>query len=176
MSDDQARDARSLIERMDALDRDAADARSLIERMDALDRDAADARFLFERLHALDRHAKRDIDAVEDAHSRAILALLRTRTPGPFTLALVAGELERLWWPQAYRKRRRQDRDIARLWFADDLIRHLAVRYRKGGAADPRTQAEQDAAEVLGLSVEGLRKARYRKRRTGRRGCAEEGA
>jgi hypothetical protein len=129
-------------------------------------RDAADTRFRVERLLALDQDAKRDIDAVEDTYRRSLLALLRTRTPGPRTLALVAAELERLWWPQAYRKRRRQNRAAGRLLGADDLIDHLAADYRKRGVANPRTQAEQYAAEVLGLSVEGLRKARYRRRRT----------
>lgn len=133
---------------------------------DARTRDAADTRFLIERMYALDRDARRDDAAVADTYRRGVLDLLRTRTPGPRTLALVAGELERLWWPQAYRKRQRQG--DTRLAVADDLINNLAADYRKDGAADPRTQAEQDTAAALGLSVEGLRKARYRKRRARR--------
>jgi hypothetical protein len=130
-------------------------------------RNAADTRFLIKRMlaFALDPDRSRDSDAVADVSRRAVLDLLRTRTPGPRTLAMVAGELEQLWWPQT-RKQQRQSRDRVRLQFADEPINHLADDYRKSGAATPRTRAEQDAAEALGLSVEGLRKARYRKRRT----------
>jgi hypothetical protein len=75
-------------------------------------RDAADSRFIVERLQALltERH---DAKAAEDAYRRAILDLLRSGAVGPEKLRMTAGELERLWWPEAHKKRRRRDREQA---------------------------------------------------------------
>jgi hypothetical protein len=133
-------------------------------------RDIADNNFLIKQMRALDQSAQRDIKIVEDTHRRGILTLLRTRTPGPRTLAMVANELESLWWPKEYEKQHGKSNERARLAYADDLIRHLTADYRKAGIANPTTQAEQAAAEVVGLSVDGLRKARYRFRRARERG------
>jgi chorismate mutase len=57
------------------------------------------------------------------------------------------------------------------------LIMSLAAEYKARGVSNAVTEAEQDVAERFGLSVEGLRKKRYRYRKTlgmgrGKRGRA----
>jgi hypothetical protein len=132
---------------------------------DELERSLADSLFIRERLRALDADIKRDAKATEDAYRRIMLDLLRSRTPSRHTLNLVAGELERLWWPKAYKKQRRRGRKLARLSHADALQDYLADRYRKKGARDPRTRAEKLTARALGIGVAGLRQRRVRYRK-----------
>ncbi|MGO9682676.1 MAG: hypothetical protein ACLPTZ_08825 [Beijerinckiaceae bacterium] len=145
-------------------------------------RDAADGRFIGERLMALDKDAKRDVKAVEDAYRRATLDLLRGGTAGPLTLRLVAGELEMLWWPKAYKKQRQRSRERAYEQHAASLIDFLAgafaepeehrsdlidfLKAQPGGLdkRKTRTLAKQAAAKILGVGVEGLRKRRRRYR------------
>jgi hypothetical protein len=123
----------------------------------------ADGVFIRERLEALDPNTKRDPDAVKDAYHRAIVELLRSRTPSRRTLRQVAGELERLWWPS--KKRDRRSREQVFLWLVEDLTNCLADQYREQGVRNPRTRAEQDAAKAHGIGVAGLRRRRMRYRR-----------
>jgi hypothetical protein len=127
------------------------------------DKARADGAFIQERLRALDPNIKRDADAVNDAYHRAIVELLRTRTPSRRTLQQVAGELERLWWPS--KKRDRRSREQVFLWHAEDLTNYLADRCREQGARNPRTRAEHDVATAHGIGVAGLRQRRARYRR-----------
>jgi hypothetical protein len=125
-------------------------------------RDAADSCFIQERLRALDKTL--NDKATEDAYHRIILDLLRSRTPGPHTLRLVAGELERLWWPNEYKQHRRRSRAAAGFRVIEDLINYVASQHRQGERR-PRTEAEMVVAESFGIEVEGLRKRRYRYRK-----------
>jgi hypothetical protein len=126
-------------------------------------RDWADGLFIRERLQALDKAAKHHAKAGEDAYRRAIIDLLRTRTPGPHTLQQVAGELEELWWPKKY-KRRNSERAFFR--YTADLKHYLEAEYREQGMRAPATEAEKMTAKEVGLGVEALRrrKGRYKKR------------
>ena len=45
------------------------------------------------------------------------------------------------------------------------LIKSLAAEYKAKGIRNAKTEAEKDVAEFFGLSVEGLRKKRYRYRK-----------
>ena len=46
-----------------------------------------------------------------------------------------------------------------------EMIRSLAAQYKANGVRNAKTEAEKDVAEIFGLSVEGLRKKRYRYRK-----------
>jgi hypothetical protein len=129
-----------------------------------------DAQFICERLLKLNANAKRNIAETEDDYHRIILELLRTRTPSRRMLLMVANELERLWKPEAQQKKheRRSDERVF-LMHADKITAFLAARYQKQGAHDPKTKAKQDAAQLYGLSVEGLRKKRHRYRKRTRK-------
>ena len=128
-------------------------------------RNYADSCFIRERLQALDEATKRDAKATEDAYHRIILDLLRSHTPGPLTLRLMAGEQERAWWPKVYKKQRRRDRARARLLAIDHLTDFLADKFQRQGKANAGTLAERATAKNFGISVGGLRQRRYRYRK-----------
>ncbi len=127
----------------------------------------ADRAFIIDRMLALDAEAQRDAATAEDAYRRAILDLLRSGTPpSQKTLRLIAGELDRLWWPKAYNQQRKRASETAWLAVEDDLKNNLVAAELEQGEPKPRTEAEKKVAEILGVDVGALRRrrTRYRKR------------
>ena len=127
--------------------------------LDTFERDWADSRFISERVMAA-LGEKRDPDLAEDVYRQIILDLLLSGTVGPKTLQYVRSELQRLWWPEKYKKQRRHEE--ASLIIAEQMVDYLAAEYKARKAPKPRSKAEAATAKALGLSVEGLRQRRYR--------------
>jgi hypothetical protein len=75
----------------------------------------------------------------------------------PVMRRLVAGELQRLYFPKESDKKRKQH---AQLWAARRLQDHL-----QNAAGMSATEAEAEVAKILGISVDVLRKRRQRERR-----------
>jgi hypothetical protein len=125
-----------------------------------------------------------DDDLLEAIHRMIVDLLDSGHTPSRFMLHMISGELKAAWWPE--RKQHQRSKELAFLSLVQQAIKHQAVeKYGKARdpcdpvamaepprravpvnrvtkARDPVTRAEQDIADMLGLSVEGLRRKRTR--------------
>ena len=115
---------------------------------------APDMHFLLKRIESCD-----DPEKVEDTYRRAFVDLLRNDIPlSQATRDLMAGELERLWWPDPEAKKRAR-----RLMRATVIRRDLEVSIAKNkreGVKRPVKEAKDKIAKHWGHhSGEALRKA-----------------
>jgi hypothetical protein len=95
---------------------------------------------------------------------RCVVDLLDSgHTPSRNMLRMISGELKAAWWPD--RKQHQRSKEWAFLACVQQEINFWAGK-KYGNARGARTKAEQDIAEMHGLSVSGLRKklARFRAR------------
>jgi hypothetical protein len=107
-------------------------------------------------------------DNLEEAVHHWIIDMLDMgHYPSRHMLRQISGELQRLYWPDqgSHSKQRQRTREYALLWHDRDLKAHLA-RTKYGNRHGAQTKAEQDVAEMHGLTVSGLRQrhVRYRAR------------
>jgi hypothetical protein len=77
----------------------------------------------------------------------------------PFMRRMIAGELHRLYFSKESTKKQKQR---IKLMFADDLQHYLQIVV---GMSATEAEAEAEAAESLGTTVDGLRKRRQRQHR-----------
>jgi hypothetical protein len=105
-------------------------------------------------------------DDYEERFRRRLVEVLRSGKADAHAQDMAADELENLWWPKERKRAWRQHMEQTSLAKKSAFIQDRAEHYRKQGAKDPRTKAEQDAAARLGVSVDGLRKrvTRHRQR------------
>ena len=84
--------------------------------------------------------------------------------PSRHMLRLIGGALKRLRWPHegSPSKERRRSKEAAWLVCERHMIDHLAATKYAGVVDDASTRAEQDFAEMCGLTVDGLRRKRTR--------------
>jgi hypothetical protein len=103
---------------------------------------------------------------LEEARRHWLVDLVddREHTPSRYLLRVICNELTAFYWPDQGLHSKQRKRDSEREWLGsvEAQIYWAATKY--GDARNARTLAEQDVAEKLGLSLEGLRKRRERYR------------
>jgi hypothetical protein len=85
--------------------------------------------------------------------------------PSRHMLRMIGGALKRLRWPHegSPEKERRRSEEAAWLMYERMSIDHLAATKHKGARRPgPATRAEQDVAEMCGITVGGLQRKRTR--------------
>ena len=102
-------------------------------------------------------------EAVEAADQWMVDLIDMGHYPSRRMLRLIGGALKRLLWPHKGlpSKERKRSEEAAWLMHERMMIDHLAATKYKG-ADNPATRAEQDFAEMCGLTVDGLRRKRTR--------------
>ena len=114
-------------------------------------------------------------DPPEAMHRMVVDLLDEGHTPSREMLLMLSGELKEMWWPVGSpNKQRQHSKELAFVYGVQQEINYCAAKkYRNARGA--RTKAEQDVAEMRGLSVAALRKrlerfrARLKKRKPHRR-------
>jgi hypothetical protein len=133
-------------------------------------------------------HGVHEDDLLEAVHRMVVDLLDKGHTPSRDMLRMISGELKAAWWPD--RKQGQRSKERAFLSFEHQAIKYRAheeygkardpcdpvamaepprraipTSNRVTKTRDPVTQAEQDIAKMLGLSVGGLRRKRTRFRK-----------
>jgi hypothetical protein len=98
-------------------------------------------------------------DLLEAVHRMVVDLLDAGHIPSRDMLRMISGELKTAWWPD--RKQHQRSKEAAFLNYVQQVIKYRAAK-AYGNAPGARTKAEQDIAEMHGLSVSGLRKKRAR--------------
>jgi hypothetical protein len=116
-----------------------------------------------------------EYDLPEAMHRMVVDLLDEGHTPSREMLRMISGELQEKWWPVGSpNKQRQHSKESA---FVDAVQQEINYRAAEkyGNARGARTKAEQDVAEMRGLSVEALRKRleRFRARLKKRKAALE---
>jgi uncharacterized protein with von Willebrand factor type A (vWA) domain len=132
----------------------------LVRRLPSIDSQRWLVEFEAQQKYTLGVHAD---DLLEAMHRMVVDLLDSGHTPSRNMLRLISGELKEAWWPD--RKQRQHSKELAFLINVQQEICCAAKKYGKAPGA--WTKAEQDIAEMRGLSVDALRKRleRFRARR-----------
>jgi hypothetical protein len=118
---------------------------------------SADQYFLYKRLERI-----HDREKLWEALQRAVLDLLRSDIPlDLYRRNQIAAELERLWWPKEYSRKKRENQPK----FDRAQIKMLGEVFKQDGFRDPMTRAEAAWAQMQGIGIEALRQRRKRQRR-----------
>ena len=116
-------------------------------------------------------------DDLPEAMHRMVVDLLdEGHTPSREMLRMISGELQEKWWPVGSpNKQRQHSKESAFVYAVQQEINYRAAD-KYGNARGARTKAEQDVAEMRGLSVEALRKRleRFRARLKKREAALEQ--
>jgi len=98
-------------------------------------------------------------DDLPEAMHRMVVDLLdEGHTPSREMLRMISGELQEKWWPVGSpNKQRQHSKESAFVYAVQQEINYRAAD-KYGNARGARTKAEQDVAEMRGLSVDALRK------------------
>ena len=92
-------------------------------------------------------------------HRMVVDLLDAGHTPSPEMLRMISGELKEKWWPVGSpNKQRQHSKESAFVYAVQQEINYRAAD-KYGNARGARTKAEQDVAEMRGLSVDALRQA-----------------